>query len=77
MKLPNAVCQIYSWVARYSAQMLGVSAFGGFLIVQQAARRVAPRGAGAILATGATASVKSSPQSAAFAMGTLALRGVA
>src|SRR5271167_2044128 len=35
-----------------------ISAFGGFLVVQQAARRMIPRGAGAILLTGASASVK-------------------
>jgi NAD(P)-dependent dehydrogenase (short-subunit alcohol dehydrogenase family) len=56
---------------------IAVSAFGGFLAVQQAARRMAPRGHGAILLTGATASVKGFPLSAAFAMGKFALRGLA
>jgi NAD(P)-dependent dehydrogenase (short-subunit alcohol dehydrogenase family) len=56
---------------------LAVSAFGGFLVVQQAARRMVPRGAGAILITGATASVKGYAQSAPFAMGKFALRGLA
>jgi len=54
-----------------------ISAFGGFLVVQQAARRMIPRGAGAILLTGASASVKGYPHSAAFAMGKFALRGLA
>ena len=36
-----------------------------------------PRGSGAILFTGASASVKGYPQSAAFAMGKFALRGLA
>jgi len=54
-----------------------VSAFGGFLVVQQAAKRLVPRGAGAILLTGATASVKGFPLSSAFAMGKFALRGLA
>ena len=36
-----------------------------------------PRGAGAILLTGASASVKGYPHSAAFAMGKFALRGLA
>ena len=54
-----------------------VSAFGGFLVVQQAARRMVPRGHGAILLTGASASVKGFAQSAAFAMGKFALRGLA
>ena len=56
---------------------LAVSAFGGFLAVQQAARRMVPRGHGAILLTGATASVKGFPLSAGFAMGKFALRGLA
>jgi len=58
-------------------QSIAVSAFGGFLVVQQAARRMIPRGRGAILLTGATASVKGFPLSSAFAMGKFALRGLA
>jgi NAD(P)-dependent dehydrogenase (short-subunit alcohol dehydrogenase family) len=54
-----------------------VSAFAGFLVVQQAARRMIPHGRGAILLTGASASVKGYPLSAAFAMGKFALRGLA
>jgi NAD(P)-dependent dehydrogenase (short-subunit alcohol dehydrogenase family) len=54
-----------------------VSAFGGFLVAQQAARRMLARGSGAILFTGASASVKGYAQSAAFAMGKFALRGLA
>jgi NAD(P)-dependent dehydrogenase (short-subunit alcohol dehydrogenase family) len=54
-----------------------ISAFGGFLVVQQAARRMTPKGQGAILLTGASASVKGFPLSAAFAMGKFALRGLA
>jgi NAD(P)-dependent dehydrogenase (short-subunit alcohol dehydrogenase family) len=54
-----------------------VSAFGGFLVVQEAAKRLLPRGAGAILLTGATASVKGFAQSSAFAIGKFGLRGLA
>jgi NAD(P)-dependent dehydrogenase (short-subunit alcohol dehydrogenase family) len=54
-----------------------VSAFGGFLVVQQAAQRMLPRGRGAILLTGASASVKGFAYSASFAMGKFALRGLA
>jgi NAD(P)-dependent dehydrogenase (short-subunit alcohol dehydrogenase family) len=54
-----------------------ISAYGGFLVVQQAARRMMPHGRGAILLTGASASVKGYPLSAAFAMGKFALRGLA
>ncbi len=56
---------------------LQVSAFGAFLVAQQAARRMLPRGRGTILLTGASAGVKGYPQSAPFAMGKFALRGLA
>jgi NAD(P)-dependent dehydrogenase (short-subunit alcohol dehydrogenase family) len=56
---------------------LEVAAFGGFLVTQQAARRMAAHGRGAILLTGASASVKGFAQSAPFAMGKFALRGLA
>ncbi len=58
-------------------QSLMVSAYGGFLVAQQAARRMLEAGQGAILFTGASASVKGYPQSAPFAMGKFALRGLA
>ncbi len=56
---------------------IAVSAFGGFLVAQQAVRRMLPKKRGAILFTGASASVKGYPQSASFAMGKFALRGLA
>ena len=56
---------------------VAVTAFGGFLVAREAARRMAPHGHGAILFTGATASVKGFAGSAAFAMGKFALRGLA
>jgi NAD(P)-dependent dehydrogenase (short-subunit alcohol dehydrogenase family) len=56
---------------------IAVTAFGGFLVAQEAARRMLPKGAGAILFTGASASVKGYAQSAPFAMGKFALRGLA
>jgi len=59
------------------AQAIAVSAFGGFLVAQQAAKRMLPKRHGAILFTGASASVKGYPQSAPFAMGKFALRGLA
>ena len=54
-----------------------VSAFGAFLVAQQAARRMLAKGAGTILFTGASAGVKGYAQSAPFAMGKFALRGLA
>jgi NAD(P)-dependent dehydrogenase (short-subunit alcohol dehydrogenase family) len=59
------------------AASLMVTAFGGFLVGQAAARRMLARGSGSILFTGASASVKGYPKSAAFAMGKFALRGLA
>jgi NAD(P)-dependent dehydrogenase (short-subunit alcohol dehydrogenase family) len=59
------------------ARAIAVSAFGGFLVAQQAARHMLPRGNGAILLTGASASVKGYPNSSSFAMGKFALRGLA
>ena len=56
---------------------IAVSAFGGFLVAQDAARRMLRQGKGAILFTGASASVKGYAQSAPFAMGKFALRGLA
>lgn len=58
-------------------QAIVVSAYGGFLVLQQAARRMVPTGRGAILLTGASASVKGFALSAPFAMGKFALRGLA
>jgi NAD(P)-dependent dehydrogenase (short-subunit alcohol dehydrogenase family) len=54
-----------------------VSAFAGFLVAQEAAKRMLPHKHGAILFTGASASVKGYAQSAPFAMGKFALRGLA
>jgi NAD(P)-dependent dehydrogenase (short-subunit alcohol dehydrogenase family) len=54
-----------------------VTAFGAFCVAQQAARRMLPKHHGAILFTGASASIKGYAQSAPFAMAKFALRGLA
>ena len=56
---------------------LRVTAFGGFLVGQAAARAMLKAGRGSILFTGASASVKGYARSAPFAMGKFALRGLA
>jgi NAD(P)-dependent dehydrogenase (short-subunit alcohol dehydrogenase family) len=56
---------------------LAVTAFGGFLVGQQAVKRMLPKKHGTIVFTGASASVKGYAQSAPFAMGKFALRGLA
>jgi NAD(P)-dependent dehydrogenase (short-subunit alcohol dehydrogenase family) len=73
-RAPGPIAEIDPEAARKAIE---ISAFGGFLVVQQAARRMIPKGHGAILLTGASASVKGYPLSAAFAMGKFALRGLA
>jgi len=54
-----------------------VSAFAGFLVAQAAVKRMLPLGRGAMLFTGASASIKGYAQSAPFAIGKFALRGLA
>jgi NAD(P)-dependent dehydrogenase (short-subunit alcohol dehydrogenase family) len=59
------------------ARAIEVTAFGAFLVAQEAARRMLAQGEGAIFFTGASASVKGYAQSAPFALGKFALRGMA
>ena len=58
-------------------KVIEITAFGAFLVAQQAARQMLPRGSGSILFTGASAGVKGYPNSSSFAMGKFALRGLA
>jgi len=73
-RVPGSIAELDPAVVR---DALAITAFGGFLAVQQAAKRMLPRGHGAILLTGASASVKGFPRSSSFAMGKFALRGLA
>jgi NAD(P)-dependent dehydrogenase (short-subunit alcohol dehydrogenase family) len=73
-RVPGPIAELDPEAVR---KALEVSAFGGFLVVQQAAKRMLPHGKGAILLTGASASVKGYARSAIFAMGKFALRGLA
>jgi NAD(P)-dependent dehydrogenase (short-subunit alcohol dehydrogenase family) len=57
-------------------QSLMLTGYGGFLVAQQAAKRMQEAGSGAIFFTGATASIKGFPKFAPFAMGKFALRGL-
>jgi NAD(P)-dependent dehydrogenase (short-subunit alcohol dehydrogenase family) len=74
LRVPGSVAEIDPAIVQ---EALAITAFGGFLAVQQAAKRMLPRGHGAILLTGASASIKGFPLSSAFAMGKFALRGLA
>ncbi|MCR0985760.1 SDR family NAD(P)-dependent oxidoreductase [Roseomonas populi] len=73
-RAPGPLAELDPEAVRRAVEITG---FGGFLAVREAARRMVPRGKGAILLTGATASVKGFAGSAAFAMGKFALRGLA
>lgn len=58
-------------------QAIDITAYGGFLVAQAAVRAMLPLGRGSLLFTGASASVKGYAESATFAMGKFALRGLA
>ncbi len=58
-------------------KVIMISCYGGFLVAQQAARRMTARGSGSIQFTGASASVKGFANSSSFAMGKFGLRGLA
>ena len=73
-RAPGPIAEIDPETLRKAVE---ISAFGAFLVVQQAARRMIPQQKGAILLTGASASIKGYPLSAAFAMGKFALRALA
>ena len=59
------------------ARAVDITAIAAFRVAQQAVRRMLPDRHGAVLFTGASAGVKGFAQSAAFAMGKFALRGLA
>src|SRR5207237_10640876 len=73
-RAPGPIAEIDPEAARKAIE---ISAFGAFLVVQQAARRMIPRGNGAVLLTGASARVKGFRHSAVFAMGNFVFRGLA
>ncbi len=57
-------------------QAMLVSAYGAFLMAHHASARMLDAGQGAMLFTGASAGIKGFPNSASFAMGKFALRGL-
>ena len=58
-------------------EAINITSFGGFLVAQQAAKRMLKNKRGSIFFTGATASIKGFPKSTVFAMGKFGLRGLA
>jgi len=73
-RVPGALIDLDPEAVRMAIE---ISAFGAFLVTQQAAKRMLVHGRGSILLTGATASIKGFANSTAFAMGKFALRGLA
>lgn len=73
-RAPGSLLDIDPEAVRHA---IDVCAYGAFLAIQQAARRMVPEGRGAIVLTGASASLKGYAMSSAFAMGKFALRGLA
>lgn len=73
----NVPCPIRDETARKYRKIWELAALGGFLTGREAARVMVPRGAGTILFTGATASVRGSAGFAAFAGAKHALRALA
>ena len=59
------------------SEAIHTTAMGAFATAQEAAKRMIPKNQGAILFTGATASVKGFAGSSGFAMGKFAVRGLA
>ena len=58
-------------------EAIDITCYGGFLVAQQAAKRMLKKKRGSIFFTGATASIKGFPKSTVFAMGKFGLRGLA
>ena len=58
-------------------EAIDITCYGGFLIAQQAAKRMLKKKRGSIFFTGATASIKGFSESSVFAMGKFGLRGLA
>jgi NAD(P)-dependent dehydrogenase (short-subunit alcohol dehydrogenase family) len=73
----NSPMPIRDETARRYRKIWEMCALAGFLTGREAAKRMAPRGRGTILLTGATASVRGSAGFAAFAGGKHALRALA
>ena len=58
-------------------EVLDTTCYAGFLVAQQATKRMLKLGKGSIFFTGASASIKGFANSSAFAMGKFGLRGLA
>jgi len=73
----NVPSSILEETARKYFKVWEMACFGGFLTAREAAKRMAPRGKGTLLFTGATASIRGGANFAAFAGAKHALRALA
>jgi NAD(P)-dependent dehydrogenase (short-subunit alcohol dehydrogenase family) len=73
----NVPSSILDETARKYFKVWEMACFGGFLTAREAAKRMAPRGKGTLLFTGATASLRGGAHFAAFAGAKHALRALA
>jgi NAD(P)-dependent dehydrogenase (short-subunit alcohol dehydrogenase family) len=73
----NAPHDFRTMSAEFFEQTWRVATLGGFLVGREAARRLAPRGRGTIVFTGATASLRGRPPFTAFASAKAGLRSLA
>ncbi len=72
-----AMGALHDMEASFFEQVWRVGCFGGFLVGREAVRRMLPRGRGAVLVTGATASLRGKPNTTAFASAKAGLRSLA
>jgi len=73
----NAPHDFRTMPADFFEQTWRVATLGGFLVGREAARRLAPRGRGTIIFSGATASLRGRPPFTAFASAKAGLRSLA
>jgi NAD(P)-dependent dehydrogenase (short-subunit alcohol dehydrogenase family) len=73
----NVPCSVLDETARKYYKIWEMACFAGFLNAQAVARRMAPRGRGTMIFTGATASLRGAAKFAAFAGAKHALRALA
>ena len=72
-----ALGQVHDMEASFFEEVWRVGCLGGFLVGREAVRRMLPRGRGAVLFTGATASLRGKPNTTAFAAAKAGLRSLA
>ena len=72
-----ALGQVHDMEASFFEDVWRVGCLGGFLVGREAVRRMLPRGRGAVLFTGATASLRGKPNTTAFAAAKAGLRSLA